>query len=220
MYLGRGVTLYLGDHRDVIDYIPSSASLVTDPPYGIGFVKGATGRPAPNRSAANTRRSTRKIVGDDEPHDPSPFERFNFRLSWGANHYCRHLQRGRWLAWDKTGGGRGPRDSFSDVELAWCSSKGADKIFHYLWKGICQDGEKGQKRQHPLQKPIALMEWCVGLSPPDSLVCDPYMGAGSTGIAAVRQGRPFVGMEVDPEYFHRAYDRIWSEVKLKSAARG
>ena len=135
---------------------------------------------------------------------------------WGADHYRTRLPAtGRMLAWDKTRGGHGPKDSFSDVEFAWHAQKGAARIFHYLWKGVCQDGEKGQKRMHPSQKPIALMLWCLNfIADPTLRVVDPYMGSGSTGVAAIRAGRRFLGIEKDREVFERALHRIEVEVLL------
>jgi hypothetical protein len=136
--------------------------------------------------------------------------RFDEVLLWGGNHYCKRLpDGGTWHAWDKRGGnGRGPNDVFADVEFAWTKARTKSRVFNYLWKGICQDGEKSARRVHPTQKPIALMEWCIGFTHPGATILDPYMGGGSTGIAAVRLGRPFIGMELQRDFFEAAVDRI------------
>lgn len=213
--IGNNVILIHGDCGDVLPDLSSEMAAVFDPPYGIGHFKGSSGAVVAGRKSL--RRSSKRIVGDDRPFDPSIVDRFAFRLMWGANHYAGRLPGGgRWLGWDKTGGGRGPKDSFSDLELAWASAKGNAKLFHYLWKGVCQDGEKGEKRHHPTQKPIALMEWCINFTPDGMSILDPYMGAGSTGIAAVRAGRPFVGIEIDREHFEKSCTRISAEVDRQS----
>ena len=126
------------------------------------------------------------------------------------NHWDAVPPGGTILAWDKAAGG-GPADSFADCEFAWVSiPKIKRNIFRYLWKGVCQAGEKGVKRFHPNQKPIALMEWCIGHMglPAGSLVLDPYMGSGTTGVAAINLGMRFIGIELDEEYCQVAVQRI------------
>jgi site-specific DNA-methyltransferase (adenine-specific)/modification methylase len=80
------------------------------------------------------------------------------------------------------------------------------------WKGIACDkvGESNGARQHPTQKPIALMSWCIKEAKlaAGQIVIDPYMGTGTTGVAATRAGHPFIGVEVDPTYFAIACSRI------------
>jgi site-specific DNA-methyltransferase (adenine-specific) len=99
-------------------------------------------------------------------------------------------------------------NTFSDCELAWCRNrKNAARLFRYLWNGICQAGEKHEKRYQPMQKPIRLMEWCIGMTNAP-IIIDPYMGSGSTGLAALRQGRSFIGIEIKPQYFHNAVRRV------------
>jgi site-specific DNA-methyltransferase (adenine-specific)/modification methylase len=157
------------------------------------------------------------IVGDDQPFDPSALLELSDRvLLWGAHKFGDRLPRGRWLAWDKVPTGK-IRDQ-GDGELAW-TNVNPDKpmrIFRLLWDGVCvgsaarHEVTSGARRVHPTQKPEALMEWClqfVDLAP-QSIVCDPYMGAGSTGVAAARAGHAFVGAEIEREYFDIACERI------------
>src|SRR5690606_27822465 len=128
-------------------------------------------------------------------------------ILWCANHYAERLPHGRWLAWDKLSG-LAEYDSFSDVEFAWRNGRGKDRIFSHLWKGICKDSEKGGKeRWHPTQKPVALMRWCIA-SVEEKLIIDPFMGSGTTGVAAMSEGRDFIGCEIDPAYFDIACKRI------------
>jgi site-specific DNA-methyltransferase (adenine-specific) len=200
-------TLYLGDCREILPTLPKVDAVVTDPPYGIGYARGTGGKGKQrNRTGRNDEAP---IVGDDKPFDPAPWLVWPCIL-WGANHFAARLPHGRWLAWNKLGGLE-PWDDFSDVEFAWQNKRAADRIFSLLWKGLIQ-GEKigGGERFHPMQKPIALMAWCIEHvdTPPCGIVMDPFMGSGTTGVAAVQLGRRFIGIEIEPKYFDIACRRI------------
>ena len=194
-------TLYLGDCLTILPELRADA-VITDPPYGIAHVKGAGGR------GKHTRRNIAPIHGDDKPFNPAPFLAFDSVLMWGADHYAARLPHGRWLAWDKLDG-MAQWDSFSDVEFAWHSKRGAARLFRLLWKGIAsvKAGEEAN-RDHPTQKPIALMKWCIEQSGDAKIILDPYMGSGTTGVAAMQAGRGFVGCEIEPRYFEVACRRI------------
>lgn len=116
--------------------------------------------------------------------------------------------------WDKNPSGA-VADSFSDAELFWTSFSGKRRIYRHLWKGVCQASEKGGKqRWHPTQKPIVVMQWCIGLMPDAvATILDPYMGSGTTGVAAVKLGRKFIGIEIEPTYFDIACRRIGDALK-------
>lgn len=123
--------------------------------------------------------------------------------------------RGGRLAWNKLGDME-PWDSFCDVEFAWHSKEGAARIFSMKWKGLACDkaGENNGLRLHCAQKPIRLMVWCLESAGvlAGQTVLDPYMGSGTTGIACLRTGRNFIGIEKDPKYFQVALDRIRREI--------
>lgn len=105
----------------------------------------------------------------------------------------------RWLIWDK-----GQRDfSLADCEVAWTSQNKAMRIFNYARAKALQDG-----KEHPTQKPVALMEWCLQFFPKASTVLDCWMGSGTTGVACVKTGRHFIGIELDPDYFEIACRRV------------
>lgn len=207
LVLACGVTLYLGDCLEIAPTLEGVDAIISDPPYGIAHVKGTGGK------GKHTRRNIKAIEGDDKPFDPSPWLAYENVLIWGADHYAQRLPRGRWLVWDKLEGLES-FDSFSDVEVAWHNRKGAARIFRYMWKGICQKGDKEGGRIHPTQKPVPLMAWCMDQAkvPAGATVLDPYMGSGSTIIAAIRTGRKAIGIEKDPEHFAKAVERIQREL--------
>jgi site-specific DNA-methyltransferase (adenine-specific) len=207
------VTLYRGDCREILPTLGKVDAVVTDPPYGIGFAKGASGLRVTGRRLTASRWVD-PIVGDDAPFDPGHLLGYQEVILWGADHFRIRLpDSGRMLAWDKKAGWSF-EDTFSDVEFAWHSESGAAKIISYLWKGVRQDGEKGLPKYHIMQKPIAVMEWCIGqLRRPAETILDPYMGSGTTGVAAVKLGRRFIGLEIDQRYFDIACRRIEDAAK-------
>jgi site-specific DNA-methyltransferase (adenine-specific) len=207
-------TLYHGDCREVLPLLPKTVSIVSDPPYGIAHQH--SGHCAGNykgEKVTTTRKNplqNRKIEGDAEPFRPGHLLTFDQAILFGADHYAQELPRGRWLAWDKLGGQDTYGDSFSDVEYAWHSKTGAARIFRMVWKGMCQGAgkDKGTRRTHPTQKPVDLMEWCILQAGRPAVVCDPYMGTGATGVAAMNLGLRFVGVEIHRPYFDEACRRI------------
>jgi site-specific DNA-methyltransferase (adenine-specific)/modification methylase len=224
--ISDGVTLYHGDCLDVIAELPSpgpGVALVSDPPYGIDYNHGGGNRFGSNVGAtkAARKRGTPEIEGDDRPFDPAPWLAYSNCLLWGADHFYPRLpDGGRWLAWNKLGAME-PWDSFSDVEFAWHSGEGAARIFSMMWKGLACDkrGEANGLREHPTQKPVRLMRWCIEEADRTAdriaTVVDPYMGAGTTGVAAVMLGRDFVGVEKIERWFDVACRRIGEIVRKR-----
>lgn len=205
-------TLYLGDCREILPALPKVDAVITDPPYGIDYNHGGGNRfGAVGVTRAARLRGTPKIIGDDEPFDPARWIAYcDNCLFFGADHfYVRLPDSGRFLAWNKLADME-PWDSFSDVEFIWHSANKAARIFNMKWKGIAcsKIGENNGLRQHVTQKPIALMLWCIEQAGNPQLILDPYMGSGTTGIAAHHLGSKFIGVEVDEKYFDIACERI------------
>ena len=72
---------------------------------------------------------------------------------------------------------------------------------------MLRDSERGLRRVHPTQKPVALMEWCINQVDAET-ICDPFMGSGTTGVACMNLGRKFIGIEIERKYFDIACERI------------
>jgi len=209
-------TLYLGDCREIAPTFERPAAVISDPPYGIGYVhsghvRGQAAAIGMTRHA--NERGAVPIVGDDEPFDPTNWSAMADRvLLWGADRYRSRLpEGGTLLCWDKSEG-RGPNDTFIDGEFAWCNWREPRNTFSLLWKGLACDkrGENNGRRDHPTQKPLRLMRWCIEKAkvPAGGAILDPYMGSGSTGVAAVQMRHPFVGIEIEERYFDIACRRI------------
>lgn len=204
------ITLY---HGDCLSYLPALAfdAIITDPPYGMNL---KTDYKARKRGALAECNNFPLIVGDDKPFDPEPFLKFKTVILFGANWYADKLPiSGAWLVWDKLNGLTSKRDvgfnDNSDCELAWTNKGKAVRLLRHRWMGMLKDSEQTERRVHPTQKPVALMEQIIkAYTKEGDTVCDPYMGGGSTGIACVRTGRRFIGVEISEEYCAIAKQRI------------
>lgn len=199
-------TLYLGDCRDILPTLGKVDVLCTDPPYGISYKH--SGKTGANSKAKGTARIG-IIAGDDQEFNPEPWLNYKRCLMWGANHYSHRLPKGKWLVWDKHCG-VGPKVSFSPVEFAWMRGAGRNDIHRQLWIGLCRGKYTGNKRHHVMEKPLELMAWCLEhlSAVPGETVFDPFMGSGTTGVAALKRGCSFIGVEIDPEHFETACRRI------------
>lgn len=193
------VTLYLADCVDVLPELSADA-IVTDPPYGMKWDGRVTSGPNSNSvSNAKSWSFGRTIAGDDQLFDPSRWLSYREVILWGANHYASALPRGTMLVWIKRND-----DAFgsflSDAEVAWM--KGGHGIYCFRDVGYKTD----EWRDHPTQKPETLMRWCV--SQTSGVILDPYMGSGSTLVAAKRLGRKAVGIEIEERYCEIAANRL------------
>lgn len=202
--LAEGVELYCGDCREILPTLGKVDAVVTDPPYGIGFVHSGKG----GKLARSTSFGGIAIIGDDQPFDPAPLLAFDTVVLFGANHFADKLpSSSNWLVWDKRDGVCS--NDQADCEMAWTNLRGPARLTRHLWNGMLKASERGESRVHPTQKPVAVMEWVIlqTVNPNDTIL-DPYMGSGTTGVAAVRNDRKFIGIEIEPKYFDTACRRI------------
>lgn len=188
-------TLYNADCRDVLPLLGKVDAVVTDPPYGIGEDGGSfRGR------KGQGHRMLPQMGWDHSPPDTEIFEMIRAcsdeQIIWGGNYFSDKLPPSKgWLYWQKLMGG-----DFSDGELAWTSRDAALREFT-----LCN---KMAGKEHPTQKPEALMDWCISLLPQAKTICDPFMGSGTTGVVCARIGRDFIGIEREAQYFDIACNRI------------
>lgn len=205
--IAEGVDLYLGDCREILPTLGAEFDLATDPPYGMNFRVGNRSKKPKQKDGRIWGKQWTPIVGDDAEFSPAHLLGFKSAVIWGANHFCAELpSRHTWLAWFK---GVPEASDYSDCELAWTSIKGGGvRSKQILWSGFRRETEL-REHWHPTQKPVILMGWCLEQLPESRLpILDPYMGSGSTGVAAVRLGRKFTGIEIDSAHFDIACKRI------------
>jgi DNA modification methylase len=129
------------------------------------------------------------------------------QIIWGANHFSDILPRSScWLVWDKDNTG-----DYADCELAWTSFPRAVRRFRWRWNGMLQqDMANKEYREHPTQKPVPLMRWCLSFA--DGVILDPYLGSGPSLRAAKDLGRRAIGIEIEERYCEIAARRLDQEV--------
>ena len=179
-------------------------AVITDPPYGMGNLNKFG-----SRDNATTATNYRPIIGDDKPFDPAHLLQLApVVILFGANWYADKLPpSGGWIVWDKKDGGCS--DNFSDGEMAWVSNSNVLRIIHHKWRGMIKASEQNERRLHITQKPVWVMQWIIEhYTKPNNIVLDPYAGSGTTGVACLKSGRRFIGIELDPGYFAIAQRRI------------
>ena len=207
--IGRA-TLYNADCADVLPLLDPVDLVCTDPPYGIGEAGGNAAkrqRTIGGRSKALAdQRDYAALNWDNTPIDAGLMAKVRAAGRWqiifGGNYYdCPPAKC--WLVWDKVNGD----NDFADCELAWTNLPKAVRRIKYMWNGMLR--EKGAQRgDHPTQKPLEVMKWCIGHAPHSETILDPFAGSGTTGVAAVQMGKAFIGIEREPRYFEAMCRRI------------
>lgn len=205
--------LILGDCLEVLPLLEGVDAIISDPPYGMEW--NTNGRRFSGGHGERAKEWSRgrdwgaPIQGDDSEFDPSPWIEYPKVVLFGCNHFGARLPVGTTLVWIK----RAPSafgTFLSDAEIAWM--KGGHGVY-------CKQGphpeSMASERAHPTQKPVELMAWCMDKAKVKTgeTVLDPYCGSASTGIACIRTGRKFIGIEKDPAHYATAVDRIRRELQ-------
>jgi DNA modification methylase len=184
--------LILGDMGDVLPSLGQFDLCLTDPPYGINITKS-------NRLAVS--RGMGGKTWDDRPIDAETIALLRSKaqklIIWGGNYFDLPPTRAP-LVWDKNNAGR----DFADFEMAWTNLDMVARRF--VFRPMNMDGGK----EHPTQKPIQLMQWCLGFAPDAQTIIDPFCGSGTTLVACAKLGKTGVGIEIDEGYFDIAVARI------------
>ena len=202
---GLTATLYLGDCKELL---PMKCDIVlTDPPYGIGY--------DPSESSQQGIQPFGMVMGDDEHFDPSHLMDYPDVILWGVNNYCNAIppKIGQWYFWDKVTQ-NDQKVRIAEGEYAWHKRGTKPRCFRHLWSGAYRASESGVRSVHPTQKPVRLMAWCLQVAKMEAgaTVLDPYMGSGTTALAAIRLGMNFIGIERDAAHYKTACDRIAHEL--------
>lgn len=198
-YQDSACTIYHGDCREILPTLPKVDLVLTDPPYGLGdkWQGGTWG-------GAEMYKDAREW---DQPLEDGVIESVIYKgrnaIVWGGNYFCLKPCRG-FLIWVKVPA----MDTMADSEYAWTT-------FDFVAKSFTSHRNPDGKRQHPTQKPLQLMTWCVTRADKYGTcqtILDPFLGSGTTLVAAKELGRSAVGIEMNEEYAEIAAKRLAQEV--------
>lgn len=206
-YQDESVTIYNEDCRKVLPFLATFDLLLTDPPYGID----ESSKKQKSRQGHGLANQRNYGEYDWDKSAPSYLVLDSARnvcqqsIIFGGN-YFDLPPSSCWLVWDKDNG----ENDFADCELAWTNLKKAVRKFRWRWSGMLQEkgGKDKENRVHPTQKPLSLMRWCIGHAPDAKTIIDPFMGSGTTLLAAKLEGRKSVGIEINEKYCEAAANRL------------
>lgn len=191
-----GIVIYNCDCRDILPYLPKVDLVLTDPPYGIGadthqgpqvhgwkqYPRGGWDKspPAPETISAIVAKGEKSIV-------------------WGGNFFESLPTSAGWLIWNKV-----QRNfSMGEAELAWTNFLNSMRVFDLSRAECISDG-----KSHPTQKSLKLLTWCISFVPDAETILDPFMGSGTTLVAAKQLGKKCIGIEIDEKYCAIAVERL------------
>jgi len=192
-------------NADCREWSGNADAVISDPPYGIDwdtdYRRFSLGFDVP-------RTNHTPIANDATPFDPTPWLGFKTVVLFGATCYSERLPVGSWLVWDKRFANG--KAFLADGEAAWMN-KGHGL---YIYSETAQGFVRKEPIEHPTQKPVGVMTWCMNKAavPEGAIVLDPYMGSGTTGIACIRTGRRFIGIEIDEQHYQTARQRLLNEL--------
>lgn len=191
-------TLYLGDCLEVMPTLGPVDAVVTDPPYGIGDKWDRAGGFGSCGGRLWTGNARWDASTNPEAIGAAMCLSGGRAIVWGGNYYALPPSRG-YLVWDKMQSGF----SLADSEMAWVSDPITPRTFRFARAQLASEG-----KVHPTQKPLPLMEWCLGFLPDAETILDPFMGSGTTLVACAKLGRKGIGIELDPDYFDISCRRV------------
>jgi len=210
-----GITIYHGDCREILPQLDKVDLVLTDPPYGIGEAAGK------NKSRGLLARP--KDYGtwdwDNKPIHQDEIDYIinhaRYSIIFGGNYYALPASS-CWLVWDKDNAGT----DFADCELAWTNLPKAVRKLRWRWNGMLQEDMANKEvRFHPTQKPRAVMSWAISLTEAQTIL-DPFMGSGTTLVAAKMLNRKAIGIEIEEKYCKIAVERLRQQVMNFEAIEG
>jgi site-specific DNA-methyltransferase (adenine-specific) len=206
-YQDNYCAIYHGDSLEIMPQLEPVDLVLTDPPYGINHPTNYHTR---GRGKLAKCRNYAPVFADDRPFDPRPLLSITKAIClWGANYYADKLPiSSGWLVWDKLR----PDDlDQATVELAWTNFVKGARRFRFMWNGMLR--ADNDPLEHPTQKPVALMKWVLSLKwTPLGTILDPFMGSGTTLVAAKQLNRKAIGIEIEEKYCEIAVRRLSQEV--------
>lgn len=221
--LAEGVTLYLGDCREILPTLPKVDAVVTDPPYGIGFkYESHVDDPASYAEFIwPCIEAAEQLLPPGGPvfvwqaqlrlREFAKFFPRDWRLFIGAKNFVQMRPGPMNHAYDPI------VCWWKDGAKAWKSEKaafGVNRDWFISDSASAVSDVNSLAKQHPCPRQVDVCEYILGnWCPHDGVALDPFMGSGTTGVAAVKLGRKFIGIEIEEKYFDIACRRIGEALK-------
>lgn len=203
-YEQDGIVIYHGDCREILPELDPVDLVLTDPPYGIASVWTGGESAGHGWAKAGKQKQIRNEWDERAPDADTLLQCVNagkHAVVWGGNYFDLPPSRG-WLVWNK------PERNFTlaEAELAWTNKDMVIRV---------KDLPRSEPdREHPTQKPLKLMSWCLSFFPNAQTVLDPFMGSGTTLRAAKDMGKRAIGIEVEEQYIDMAIRRLQQSVMV------
>uniref|UniRef100_A0A6M3K330 Putative methyltransferase n=1 Tax=viral metagenome TaxID=1070528 RepID=A0A6M3K330_9ZZZZ len=198
-----GITIYNCDCMDILPELEPVDLVLTDPPYGIAdkWVGGFSNKHGWSNAHKQKRLRNSWDISPSHKVFDLILKLSKYQIIWGGNYFSLPISR-CWLVWNKPERGF----SLSEAELAWTN---ADNIVR-----VCDSNRHSDTREHPTQKPVKLMKWCMSLSWTKNVktILDPFVGSGTTLVAAKELGRKAMGIDKEEQYCEIAARRLSQEV--------
>ena len=202
-YQDEHVTLYCGDCREILPELGKFDLLCVDPPYGLGIKLHGTEKDAVTKDMMRGSFPPSELAWDIKPNEAmfrAAVATSTDYIVWGGNYFCDWLQPHQCvLVWDKMNG----TNPMADCELAMTSLDIGAKMFsrHHFSKGC-------SGKQHPTQKPVPVIRWCMSFVPDAKTILDPFAGSCTTGVAAKLEGRHATLIEISERYCEIGVERL------------
>ena len=209
-YQDEYATIYHGDCCEVLPQLEPVDLVCTDPPYGIGLPK--------SKKKYGERRDLSRQATADNWDDAIPtqqcfeqmFKASRNQIVFGANYFWEYFRSSPcYIVWDKRGSL--PAVPFADTEFAWASFQKMSKKYTVINHGFVSDVQ--ELREHPTQKPLKLFKAILtDFAKVGEIILDPFMGSGTTLVAAKQLGLKSIGIELEEKYCAIAAERLRQRV--------
>jgi site-specific DNA-methyltransferase (adenine-specific) len=215
-HLAEGVTLYCGDCREILPGLGKVDAVVTDPPYGIGDTAGGPeSRAREKGNYSGAFQDNQQYITDVCGHVIRESIAISKRVALTPGrtnmwHYPPASDVGCFYQPAATGCSFWGRPTWQPILFYGTAPNVGEQLkpLHYVLT------ESAERNGHPCPKPIVAWRWLLSkVSKSGETILDPFMGSGTTGVAAVKLGRKFIGIEIEPKYFEIAVRRISEALK-------
>jgi site-specific DNA-methyltransferase (adenine-specific) len=215
--LSADVLLYHGDSREIIPTLPRIDACITDPPYGIEDMVGAYGRGAKTIANDKSLDVCAAVLNALVKHQKTLWVAafYSCRISPVFFEVTKKLDYFGEIVWDKKVFGMGTQIRYQHENIGFFKigdPAKLDSCGSVLTYHLDARNSKNKGDSHPHEKPVQVMHNLCRIVPGQTIL-DPFMGSGSTGVAAVQLKRKFIGIELDKKWFDVACKRIGDAMK-------